>query len=178
MANPTPFTLALSPSKDIAFGDSFHLKATSNRAIKSFSWTDRSIRSLDTFVRPFDSQTYSLFATDSLGCTKLATTQVTILRDNLFFAPQAFSPNGDFNNDVYTIYGGKTVVSIDNMRIFDRWGELVYFAKQIHPVTDSSGWDGTFRGRDMAAGIYAFNAEVTLIDGKKFVIRGDLMLVR
>jgi gliding motility-associated-like protein len=178
MANPTPFTLALSPSKNVQFGDSFHLKAMANRAIKSFSWTDRSIRSLDTFVRPFDSQTYSLFATDSLGCTKLATTQVTILRDNLFFAPQAFSPNGDFNNDVYAIYGGKTVVSIDNMRIYDRWGELLYFTKRIHPITDSSGWDGTFRGQDVASGIYAFNAEVTLIDGKKFVIRGDLMLTR
>ena len=178
MANPTPFILALPPSLEMPFGDSFHLKATSNRPLISFSWTDRSIRSLDTFVRPFDSQTYSIFGTDSLGCSKTATTQVTILRDNLFFAPQAFSPNGDFTNDVYAIYGGKTVVSVDNMRIFDRWGELIYHTKRIFPITDSPGWDGTFRGRDMASGIYAFNAEVTLIDGKKFIIRGDLMLMR
>ncbi len=178
VANPTPFELALSPSTEINFGDSFHLKATANREIRDFHWSDKAIRTLDTFVRPFDSQAYTLFATDSLGCSKTAVTQLTIRRDNLFFAPQAFSPNGDTNNDVYAIYGGKTVVSIENMKIFDRWGELVYQTKQIFPIADSPGWDGNFRGQQMAEGIYAFNAEVTLIDGKKFVIRGDLMLLR
>jgi gliding motility-associated-like protein len=178
VANPTPFVLALSPSMEIPFGDSFRLKATSNRPLSTYRWSDNSIRSLDTFVRPFDSQTYTLTATDSLGCSKKATAQVTIRRDNLFFAPQAFSPNNDTVNDVYAIYGGKTVVSIDNMHIYDRWGELIYQTKRIFPITDSPGWDGTFRGQNIAEGIYAFNAEVTLIDGKKFVIRGDLMLMR
>jgi gliding motility-associated-like protein len=168
----------LSPSMEIPFGDSFHLKGSANRPLNSFRWSDVSIRTLDTFVRPFDSQTYSLFATDSLGCSKTALTQVTIRRDNLYFAPQAFSPNGDFNNDIYAIYGGKTVVSIDNMKIFDRWGQLIYRTNRIFPITDSPGWDGTFGGQQMSEGIYVFNAEVTLIDGKKFVIRGDIMLVR
>lgn len=176
--NPPPFILTLSPSLEIPFGDSFRLKATSNRPLSSFVWNERSIRSLDTFVRPFDSQTYSLFATDSLGCSKSAVTQVTIRRDNLFFAPDVFSPNGDFTNDLYAIYGGKTIVSIDNMKIYDRWGELMYFTKRIYPMTDAQGWDGTFRGREVATGIYAFNAEVTYIDGKKFVIRGNLTLIR
>ncbi len=178
LANPTPFVVALSPSREIPFGDSFRLTATSNRPLRNFSWSDRSIRSLDTFVRPFDSQTYSLYATDSLGCAKTVTTQVTIRRDNLFFAPQIFSPNNDTVNDVYAIYGGKRVVSIDNMKIFDRWGELVYRTNRIFPTTDSLGWDGTFRGQEMAVGTYAFNAEVTLIDGKKFIIRGDFTLMR
>jgi gliding motility-associated-like protein len=178
MANPLPFELAISPSLEIPFGDSFHLKASYNRPLSTFVWSDHSIRSLDTFVRPFDSQTYSLTATDSLGCIKTAVTQLTIRRDNLFFAPQAFSPNNDTVNDFYAIYGGKTVVSIDNMKIFDRWGAIVYQTARIFPMTNSEGWDGSFRGQEMATGIYAFNAEVTLIDGKKFIIRGDLMLMR
>lgn len=176
--NPPPFVLTLSPSLEILFGDSFRLKATSNRPLSSFTWSDRSIRSLDTFVRPFDSQTYSIFATDSLGCSKTATTQLTIRRDNQFFAPQIFSPNGDANNDFYAIYGGKTIVSIDNMRIYDRWGELLFFTKRIYPITDTLGWDGTFRGQNAATGIYAYNAEVTYIDGKKITIRGNLTLLR
>jgi gliding motility-associated-like protein len=178
MANPTPFELNLSPSTEIPFGDSFRLKATANRALNNFVWSDKTIRSLDTFVRPFDSQTYSLFATDSLGCSKTATTQLTIRRDNLFFAPDAFSPNGDTFNDVFAIYGGKTIVSIDNLYIYDRWGELVYRTKRIFPITDSLGWDGSFRGKEMGEGVYPYNAEVTLIDGKKFVIKGNVALVR
>ncbi len=176
--NPRPFILALPPSAEIPFGDSFRLKVTSDRPLSSFKWSDRSIRSLDTFVRPFDSQTYNLFATDSLGCSKTASTQLTIRRDNLFFAPDIFSPNGDTKNDFYTIYGGKMIKSIENLRIYDRWGELVYQAKRLFPVADSEGWDGTFRGRDMAVGIYAFNVEVTYIDGKKIIVKSNLTLMR
>jgi gliding motility-associated-like protein len=178
VTNPQPFILTLSPSLEIPFGDSFRLKATSDRPLSSFTWSDRSIRSLDTFVRPFDSQTYNLFATDSLGCSKTATTQVTIRRDNLYFAPTLFSPNGDTNNDLFAIYGGKTITSIDNLAIYDRWGELLYFTKRIFPMTDAQGWDGTFKGKDVATGVYAFNAQVTYIDGKKIIIRGNLTLMR
>ena len=176
--NPRPFILALPPSAEIAFGDSFRLKVTSDRPLSSFKWSDRSIRSLDTFVRPFDSQTYNLFATDSLGCSKTASTQLTIRRDNLYFAPSIFSPNGDTNNDFYTIYGGKMIKSIENLHIYDRWGELVYQAKHLFPIADSEGWDGTFRGRDIAEGIYAFNVEVTYIDGKKIIVKSNLTLMR
>ena len=176
--NPPPFILTLPDSRELPFGDSFRLNVTTNRPLSNFYWSDRSIHSLDTIVKPFDSQTYSIFATDALGCAKTAAMQVTIRRDNLFFAPQAFSPNGDGRNDFYQLFGGKTVVSIDHFKIFDRWGSLLFANERIYPAHETDGWDGRFRGTEMSEGVYVFIAEVTYIDGRKELIKGDLTLFR
>ncbi|MBL7816991.1 MAG: gliding motility-associated C-terminal domain-containing protein [Saprospiraceae bacterium] len=176
--NPPPFIISLPESKEVQFGDSFRLTLTSNKPLSHFYWSDRSIRSLDTFVKPFDSQTYSVTAIDSVGCVKTAATQVVIRRDNLYFMPLAFSPNGDLINDYFTIYGGKTVVSIDNFQIFQRSGHLIFEKKRIFPAAETEGWDGTFKGQDAPPDVYVFWAEVTYIDGRKELIKGDVTLIR
>lgn len=176
--NPTPFLLNLPESKEIPFGDSFRLNVTSDRPLSSFYWSDQTIRSLDTFVKPFDSNTYSITAVDSLGCVKTVATQVVIRRDNLFFAPLAFSPNGDLINEYYTIYGGKTVVSIKNFRIFARGGHLMFQKELIFPASETEGWDGRFNGTDAPPAVYVFVAEVTYIDGRREIIKGDFTLFR
>ncbi len=176
--NPTPFVLQLPESKEVQFGDSFRLTVTTDRPLSSFYWSDRSIRSLDTFVKPFDSNTYSITAIDSLGCIKMAATQVIIRRDNLFFAPQAFSPNGDLINDYYTLYGGKTVVSIKNFKVFGRGGHLMFQKDHIFPAAETEGWDGYFQGQEAMTGVYVFWAEVTYIDGRKEIIKGDFTLIK
>ena len=176
--NPSPFVLHLPESREIPFGDSFRLIATANRPLSHFYWSDRSIRSLDTIVKPFDSQTYSITAIDSLGCIKMAAMQLIIRRDNLFFAPLAFSPNDDLVNDYYTIYGGKTVMSIRNFKIFGRGGHLMFQKDLIFPGTETEGWDGIFQGKPAANGVYVFWAEVTYIDGRKELIKGDFTLIR
>ena len=61
---------------------------------------------------------------------------VSVLGHTKTYVPNAFTPNGDGNNDLFQIYGEdiKTV----SMKVFNRWGELVY------STTNSlAGWDGT-----------------------------------
>ena len=176
--NPPPFIIKLPESKEIPFGDSFRLTLTSNKPLSSFYWSDRSIRSLDTFVKPFDSNSYSVTAIDSLGCIKQAATQVIIRRDNLFFAPLAFSPNGDLVNDYFTIYGGKTVISIESLKIFGRGGYLMFQKDRIFPAAETEGWDGYFQGQEAPSGVYIYWAMVTYIDGRKELIKGDFTLMR
>lgn len=176
--NPTPFTVFITPSLELPFGDSFRLWAVPNHTLDTFFWSNRSIRSLDTLLKPFDSETFSISAIDTLGCTQTAVMQVVVKRDNLFYAPQVFSPNADRINDYYQIYGGKTVVSIDNFMVYSRWGEMVYTTDRIFPATEQAGWDGRFRGRDALPGVYIFMAEITYIDGRKERIKGDLTLIR
>jgi hypothetical protein len=45
--------------------------------------------------------------------------------DKTIFIPNAFTPNGDNNNDFFNVRLGKDAIGID-MTIFDRWGKLVY----------------------------------------------------
>ena len=48
-----------------------------------------------------------------------------------FSVPNAFSPNGDGHNDIFTINGWKTCIVDYKMVIYDRWGEKVYESTDI-----------------------------------------------
>lgn len=41
-----------------------------------------------------------------------------------------------------------------------------------------AGWDGTFRGKEMQAGVFAWFADVSFIDGKTLFLEGDVTLLR
>jgi gliding motility-associated-like protein len=177
--NPSPFELAITPSVEIPFGDSIRLWVTPNHPLDTFFWTNRSVRTLDTIVKPFDTETYGITATDTFGCTQKANVQFTVRRTNLYFAPNIFSPNGDTNNDYYQLYGGKTVVTITEFQIYNRWGELMYLNPKIFPSQEQgNGWNGYFRGENAMPGVYAFTALVTYIDKRSEYIKGSFNLVR
>lgn len=87
--------------------------------------------------------------------------------------PNAFSPNGDGINDVYRAKPGyKSIVSFKAV-IFNRWGQKLY--EWDDPA---GGWDGKYRGRDVAQGTYFVNATAKGADGREFRIRRDVNLLR
>jgi gliding motility-associated-like protein len=177
--NPSPFELAITPNTEIPFGDSIRLWVTPNHPLDTFFWTNTNIKSLEAIVKPFDTENYGITATDTFGCTQRANVQFTIRRTNLYFAPNIFSPNGDTNNDYYQLYGGKTVVSITDFQIYNRWGEMMYSKPLIFPSQEQgNGWNGYFRGENALPGVYAFTALVTYIDKRTEYIKGSFNLVR
>lgn len=97
--------------------------------------------------------------------------RITILKDPNIFHPTAFTPNGDNLNDVFTVFG-QYVVGFE-MKIFNRWGELLYTTDDI-----LGGWDGTFRGMDMPEGTYTFIAHITDRAGRTFKRSGSVLLLR
>lgn len=176
--NPPVFNVFITPSFDLPFGDSFRLQASASNVLARYFWSDKTIHTLDTILKPFDSQTYSFTGVDTLGCARTISTQVVVRRDNLYFPPTVFSPNGDLINDIYKIYGGSTVVSIDNFMIFNRWGEFMYQSPRIFPSDIREGWDGRFNNKDAPTGDYMFTAQVTYIDGRIERMKGDFVLLR
>jgi gliding motility-associated-like protein len=67
--------------------------------------------------------------------------------------PKFFTPNGDDFNDTWTI-NDLFLQPDSKIDIYDRYGKLL---KQILPF--QAGWDGTYNGREMAAGDYWFVVE-------------------
>ena len=59
------------------------------------------------------------------------------------------------------------------MKIFNRWGELLFATSDI-----STGWDGTYRGNDMPEGTYTFIANITDRAGRTFKRSGSVLLLR
>jgi gliding motility-associated-like protein len=117
---------------------------------------------------------YTLTVSDGI-CTRSDTTEVKvyeiICEDPYVFIPNAFSPNGDNNNDVLFVRG----LFIEKMifRVFDRWGEMVFESSD-----PEIGWDGTFRDRKLDPDVYDYYLDVTCIGGLKSITKGNVTLMK
>jgi len=87
------------------------------------------------------------------------------------FIPNAFSPNGDGNNDVLKVYGGG--ISQMKLAIYNRWGEKVF-----ETSTQKEGWDGTHRGKKLNSGVFAYKLNVTKVDNSMITKNGNITLMR
>jgi gliding motility-associated-like protein len=130
--------------------------------------------SLLTNVSPTETITYTLTASDGL-CTKSDTAIVKVYEivcdEPYVFVPNAFTPNGDQENDVLYVRG----IWIEKfvLRIFDRWGELVFETSD-----QSIGWDGTFKGKKLDPDVFDFYLDVDCLGGLHTIIKGNVTLMK
>ena len=93
------------------------------------------------------------------------------------FIPTAFTPNVDGLNDKFTVTG--TGVSIvKSLRIYNRWGEIIFEKKNFYPNDNNSAWDGRYGSVDAPAGAYVYFAEMECNVGERFTRKGTVTLVR
>jgi gliding motility-associated-like protein len=120
-----------------------------------------------------DTGTYcvTLIATNAFGC--LDTTKECIYIKPYFtlYIPNAFSPNGDGENDIFTAVGDY-VFDFD-MRIFDRWGNLVYHTTQVN-----SGWNGLMKGAPAKEDVYVYVISATDYHNKSYSYKGTVTLLK
>lgn len=117
---------------------------------------------------------YTLFVSDGI-CTRSDTVLVKVFEfvceSPFVYVPNAFTPNGDGENDV--LYVRSSIVVEMEFRIYDRWGELVF-----ESYDRSYGWDGTFRGKPMDPDVYDYYLRVTCVDDMESIIKGNITLIR
>ncbi len=131
------------------------------------------------FVRPLDDQTYKLRVIDVNGCEGEGTVIVELERNRNIFVPNVFSPNEDGINDFFDVSAGQGVKSVNYLRIFNRWGELLYARGALIPGNDlTQGWDGRVGGNYVGNGVFVYVAEVEFEDGQKLIYRGDITVAR
>lgn len=87
--------------------------------------------------------------------------------------PNAFSPNGDGQNDVFKVKEGyQSIVSFHGY-IFNRWGKKLYDWTDI-----DGGWDGKINGHDAKDGVYYVIIKARGADGRNYNLRRDVNLLR
>jgi gliding motility-associated-like protein len=86
-----------------------------------------------------DSGSYpiQLIVTNNNGCSDTAYGTVVIDPIMVFYAPTAFTPDGNGINDEFTVKADGVDHSTFEMRIFNRWGEMIFISKDIY-----KGWNG------------------------------------
>jgi len=116
--------------------------------------------------------TVTLTITDASGCS--SSTSQTFTTDTYgemvdLEVPNVFSPNGDGNNDVFTLASNAILGPCTNMQIMDRWGHTMF-----ESLGNNITWDGrTFSGEPASAGTYFYMIQV-----KDMEFNGSLTLVR
>lgn len=103
-------------------------------------------------------------------CYGYAHLNVQVLAHQPAFIPNAFSPNGDGNNDVFQIYGEN--IKLIELKVFNRWGELVYQTNKL-----LTGWDGTYRGQLQSPGVFSYIAKITYLDDTSEEKNGSITLI-
>jgi gliding motility-associated-like protein len=120
-----------------------------------------------------------LYLEDLFGCSQQLQAEL-IVEDRVdVFLPNAFSPNGDDKNDQWLLFGNTLQVErIEELLIFDRWGNLVFQATDWPINSERHGWDGTFRGQPLDPGVYAYSIRFRLVNGERRTLGGDVLLLR
>lgn len=116
--------------------------------------------------------TYSLTAT--LG--SCSTTEfIEVLKDCYTNLPNAFTPNGDGENDYF--YPRQLLtegVRSFKMTVYNRWGHTVFETSRI----DGRGWDGTLNGKEQPVGVYLYQIDVAFKNGRQESYNGNVTLIR
>ena len=166
----------------IKLGESTSLHVVSNLFPENIGWSQQPGLScydcLQPSANPFETTTYTVAIISADDCTASDSVTVNVLKIRDLYAPNAFSPNGDGINDSFTLFGGEAAVQILHLRVFSRWGELVFDGQNLLPNDPGAGWDGTFLGKEMQPGAFAWFAEVEFLDGEVVFVEGDVTVVR
>lgn len=121
--------------------------------------------------------TFDIYVVDSLGCVAEDRITIFVEKPRKIFVPTGFTPNSDLNNDMLWVHGQESAL-IHEFRVYDRWGELLYEAKNFRPNDEETGWDGQFRSKPCNPGVYIWVLEVEYLDGVRDVLKGHTTLIR
>lgn len=103
--------------------------------------------------------------------------QVVSLKDELLpnVFPNAFSPNGDGENDYFKLFPTAEIQEIITVQVYDRYGSFVYEEKYEN---DPIGWNGMIGQQEAPPGTYAVIVDFVRRDGRSAQAMFDLLLVR
>ena len=183
---PSPFIVNAGSDLTIELGESAQLFAETSpvgKNVKSWMWTPDSTLSCrdcpNPITNPFKTITYTIKATDETGCKATDRVTIVVSKPRRTFPPNVFSPGDDNGiNDRFTIFSDRSAKRIQLMRVYDRWGTLVFEGSNF-PTNDTNfGWNGTFRNKNAEAGVYTWTALIEYLDGEVISYKGDILLLR
>lgn len=102
-------------------------------------------------VQSITDMEYVVTAKDNNKCIDTAHIHLTVItNNNNVFVPNAFTPNGDGNNDTWGITSANPLADF-NLSIFNRWGLNVFTSKD-----QGTKWDGTVKNQKAIPGAYVW----------------------
>lgn len=131
-----------------------------------------------TTATPLRHTRYEVAAYTRYGCSATASFYVKLLcAETPIFIPNTFTPNKDGRNDLF-YPRGKGVRQVAFFRIYNRLGEMIFERRNFTLNDPSQGWDGTYLGKPLQNGVFAYTSDMVCDAGETFSIKGNVMLIR
>ncbi|MCY7409795.1 MAG: gliding motility-associated C-terminal domain-containing protein [Chitinophagales bacterium] len=128
---------------------------------------------LNPVATPIQTTTYTLTATDSIGCTASDSVQLFVkCGEDVVFVPNAFTPNDNNQNDIFYLRTFGTI-DLHFFRVYDRWGKMIF-----NTSNPEIGWNGKYNDKPMPAGVYLFEWELSCSNGDVVKKQGNVTLLR
>jgi gliding motility-associated-like protein len=155
-SNTLDFKVTLIPLPEINMGpdrylcemEPFTLDAGNKHSITNYLWSTGDTTQTITVLSP---GLYSVTITNVCG---VADTNILIAIDDtcswFMFIPNAFTPNGDGDNDMFKVITSDNVKNFE-MRIYNRWGALLFTTNDSR-----NGWNGRYEGDLQINDVYTY----------------------
>lgn len=168
--------------QSLVVGGAIQLKATSSADVTTWQWIGTGAMSCTTcattLVKPKQTTNYRVIVKNDGGCAASDDVTVNVICNNgNLFVPNAFSPNGDGVNDRF-YPGGTGINRIKSLRVFNRWGEIVFEKADFSANDAAYGWDGKYKGALLAPDVYIWACEVICENNEVLSFKGDVSLLR
>ena len=112
------------------------------------------------------------YANSDGSCENYSDPITVSIGESILQCPNIFSPGTTPDvNDIWKV-SYKSIVDF-HCWIYNRWGNLI---KEFTDPAD--GWDGTYHGKQVSAGVYFYVIRATGSDGKKYKLSGDINILR
>lgn len=174
--------LEIGSDATIKLSEDIQLTASSNIPLDNIIWNPPTGLSCtncpEPIARPFLQTIYIASVTSVDGCITSDSLTIRVDESRRVFVPNVFSPNNDGINDLFSIDAGPEVSRILSLRVYSRWGAMVFQDLEYDPNIEDRGWDGSYRGALMDNGVFAWTANVEFLDGVTMLLKGDVTLVR
>lgn len=178
-----PTLVSLGRDTTITSGINYQLNVQStNNDIVKWRWSGSTSISCITCPTPVvklrDDACISCTVVNRYGCVSTDTVCIkTICPTTEVFVPNAFTPDGDGINDKLIIQG-KGIRLIKSLRIFNRWGEVVFEKTNFNPGDPAYGWDGRIRGNNASPDVYVYMCEVICEKGLPSLFKGNTAILK
>jgi gliding motility-associated-like protein len=179
--NPIP-TVTLPSVLTTRTGTPIQIPADYFGGVVSYNWTHpESLNCADCpepIASPKFNTKYEVEFIDNNGCRNKGEVQVIVFcnNDNVF-VPNTFSPNGDGSNDAFYVRG-KGLNRVKSLRIFNRWGQIVFERTNFAVNDASAGWDGRYKGAKPVPDVYVYQMEIWCDNSTVVSFDGNVALIQ
>jgi gliding motility-associated-like protein len=179
--HPSP-TVNAGPDQTVMAGRPVILRGQGSTDVVKWNWTPPEYLNCTTCPTPEAlpnlSTTFTVAAENTYGCKVTDDVFVKVgCNKDAIFLPTAFSPNRDGKNEWF-YPKGRGVKEVVSMRIYDRWGSLVFERAHFQINTATAGWDGTWKSQVAPIGSYVYAIETMCEDGGTFMFSGTVTVVK